>query len=149
MITSVDFLGQFCGGVFWGWLCDVIGRKKVLLIVDIDILVFGVLSALSVSSDDGRLPGFPWLLICLFGVEFCAGGTAQVITYYAKFLPLKRGGSYIVLISVWWTIGTIFGAVLAIEVLGYGGLGWHWYLGLAASPLAIVLVLFSFVPEIS
>ena len=28
-------------------LCDVIGRKKVLLIVDIGILVFGVLSALT------------------------------------------------------------------------------------------------------
>ena len=30
-----------------GVLCDVIGRKKVLLIVDIGILVFGVLSALT------------------------------------------------------------------------------------------------------
>ena len=147
MITSVVFLGQFCGGIFWGWLFDIIGRKKALLIVDIGILIFGVLSALRVSSEDGRLPGFPWMLICRFGLGFFAGGTTQVITYYAEFLPLKRRGSYIVLISVWWTIGTIFGAVLAIGVLGYGGLDWHWYLGLAATPLAIVMVLFPFVPE--
>ena len=147
MITSVVFLGQFCGGMFWGWLFDIIGRKKALLIVDIGILIFGVLSALKVSSDDGRLPGYPWLLICRFGVGFCAGGTTQVITYYAEFLPLKRRGGYIVLISAWWTIGTIFGAVLAIGVLGYGDLGWHWYLGLAATPLAIVLAMFPFVPE--
>ena len=147
MITSVVFLGIFCGGMFWGMLCDVIGRKKALLIIDIGILVFGILSAMRVSSDDGRLPGFPWLLICRFGVGFCAGGTAQVVTYYAEFLPLKRRGGYIVLLSVWWTIGTIFGAVLAIGVLGYGDLGWHWYLGLAATPLALVLALFPFVPE--
>ena len=35
MITSVFFLGVFFGGVFGGWLCDVIGRKNVLVIVDI------------------------------------------------------------------------------------------------------------------
>ena len=35
------------GGGGGGVLCDVIGRKKVWLIVDIGILVFGVLSALT------------------------------------------------------------------------------------------------------
>ena len=147
MITSVVFLGVFCGGIFWGVLCDVIGRKKVLLIVDIGILVFGVLSALRVSSDDGRLPGYPWLLICRFGVGFSAAGSAQGATYYAEFLPLKGRGFCLALTGVWWTIGTVLCAVLAIGVLGYGGLGWHWFLGLAATPLALVLVLFPFVPE--
>ena len=34
----------------------------------------------------------------------------------------------------------MFGAGLALAVMPT--LGWHWYLGLAASPLAMVLVLF-------
>lgn len=48
-----------------------------LLIVDLMLLVFGVLSAVPVSPDDVKIPGFPWLLVCRFGVGFGAGGTAQ------------------------------------------------------------------------
>ena len=36
----------------------------------------------------------------------------------------------------------MFGALLAYGVMRPGGLGWHWYLGLAALPLAVVLLLF-------
>ena len=36
----------------------------------------------------------------------------------------------------------MFGALLAYGVMRPGGLGWHWYLGLAAVPLAVVLLLF-------
>ena len=48
-----------------------------LLIVDIILLVSGILSAIPVSADDSKIPGYPWLLICRFGVGFGAGGTAQ------------------------------------------------------------------------
>ena len=48
-----------------------------LLIVDMMILVFGVLSAIPVSADDSKVPGYPWLLICRFGVGFGAGGVPQ------------------------------------------------------------------------
>ena len=49
-----------------------------LFIVNVIILVFGVLSAIPVSSDDSaKLPGYPWLLICRCGVGFGAGGTTQ------------------------------------------------------------------------
>ena len=46
------------------------------------------------------------------------------------------------LLQIWWGIGSMFGALLAYGVMRPGGLGWHWYLGLAATPLAIVLLLF-------
>ena len=36
----------------------------------------------------------------------------------------------------------MFGALLAYAVMRPGGLGWHWYLGLAAAPLTVVLLLF-------
>ena len=36
----------------------------------------------------------------------------------------------------------MFGALLAYGVMGPDGLGWHWYLGLAAIPLALVLFFF-------
>ena len=41
----------------------------------------------------------------------------------------------------WYTAGSILAAVLAIVVMGEGGLDWHWYLGLAATPQILVLLL--------
>ncbi len=147
LITSIVFLGFFLGGLFWGVTFDFLGRKKGLLIVNIIILVFGMLSALKVSSEDSRLPGYPWLLVCRFGVGFGAGGAGQSVTYYVEFLPQKTRGICVVLISVWWSVGTMFGAALAIGVMGEDSLGWHWYLGLAAAPLAFTLLLFPVIPE--
>ena len=147
LITSVVFLGVMVGAVFWGFMCDLIGRKKSLLVVDILVLVFGILSALQVSAHDTRIPGYPWLLICRFGVGFATAGTSQTVTYYAEFLPHKGRGFWLVAIEMWWSVGTMFCAALAIVVLGTWHLSWHWFLGLAATPLAIVLVLFPLVPE--
>ena len=147
LITSIVFFGFFLGGLFWGVVFDIIGRKKGLLLVNIILLVFGVLSALKVSAEDSRLPGYPWLLVCRFGVGFGAGGAGQSVTYYVEFLPHKTRGICVVLISVWWSVGTIFGALLAVGVMREDGLGWHWYLGLAAVPLALTLFLFPVMPE--
>ena len=49
-----------------------------LLIIDIVIVVFGVLSAVPVSPDDSKIPGYPWLLLCRYCVGFGAGGVPQV-----------------------------------------------------------------------
>ena len=146
-VTAVVFVGVMAGAIFWGFLNDVIGRKKCLLFVDIFVLVFGVLSALQISSDDAYLPGYPWLLICRFGVGFSSAGSLQTVTYYAEFLPQKGRGFWLVMIAAWWTVGTMFCAALATVVLGVLEWNWHWFLGLAATPLALVLGFFPFVPE--
>jgi MFS family permease len=147
LITSVVFAGFFIGGFLWGVIFDAIGRKKGLFTVNLVILIFGVLSALKLSADDARIPGYPWLLICRFGVGFGAGGAGQSVTYYTEFLPRKSRGICIVLLEVWWAIGSMIGAGLAIGVMREGGLGWHWMLGLAAIPLLVVIFLFPLVPE--
>ena len=48
-----------------------------LLIIDLTLLFFGILSAIPVSANDAKVPGYYWLLFCRFGVGFGAGGTAQ------------------------------------------------------------------------
>ena len=91
------------------------------MICDIGILLFGILSAIPLSSDDDKSPGYGWLLFCRFGVGSFAGGTSQryvrtynclyyclmscddvefhikliflhSITYYSEFLPQKGRG---------------------------------------------------------
>lgn len=147
LITSLVFVGFLLGGLTWGLVFDAVGRKRGLFIVNLIVLVFGVLSSLKLTPGDSRFPGYPWLLMCRFGVGFGAGGTGQSVTYYTEFLPLKGRGVCIVLLEVWWAVGSMLGAVLAIGVMRDGGLGWHWLLGFAAIPLALSLFLFPLFPE--
>jgi len=147
LITSIVFLGLMIGVLFWGLLNDIIGRKSSLLLVDISVVLCGLLSAVPVSMDDRREFGYPWLLFWRFGVGFSSGGTLQVMTYYAEFLPQKGRGIWLVMIAMWWTIGGIFCSVLAMLVLGVWHLNWHWFLGMCAAPMSVVLLLFPLVPE--
>ncbi len=104
LITSIVFVGFFFGGLVWGVVFDVAGRKTGLFMVNLLTLVFGLLSAIPVSSDDSKIPGFPWLLLCRCGVGFAAG---QAVTYYTEFLPLKAQGALIALLEIWWALGAI------------------------------------------
>ena len=146
-ITTAVFIGYLLGGLFWGVILDMIGRKKGIFLLDLVILVFGVLSSLKLSSDDSKVPGYPWLLACRFGVGFGAGGASQVVTYYTEFLPRKFRGAIITLFDLWFVAGVMFGAVLAIAVMSEGGLDWHWYLGLVCTPLIPVFIAFPLLPE--
>ena len=147
IITSVVFVGALIGSVFWGFLGDTYGRKKALIGMDLVVLVCGVLSALKLTANDDRIPGYPWLLLCRFGVGFGAAGITQVSTYYIEFLPRRTRAVCTVFVSGWWAVGTMFGAGLAVGVMGHDKLGWHWYLGLSATPMALVLFFIPFVPE--
>lgn len=144
-ITSIVFVGFLIGSLFWGYFCDAFGRKTGLFIVSAGIFVFGVLSAVPVSPGDDKVPGFGWLLFCRFGVGIFAGGSNQAVTYYSEYLPKKARGLCITFLEVWWAFGSMLGALLALGTMPT--LRWHWYLGLSAAPLAIVLLFFPFVPE--
>ena len=147
IITSVVFIGALIGSLFWGVFGDTFGRKKALLGMDLVVLIFGVLSALKLTPDDNRSAGYPWLLACRFGVGFGAAGVTQAATYYIEFLPKKTRAVCSICVAGWWGIGTMFGAALAVAVMGENDLGWHWYLGLSACPMAAALLFFLFVPE--
>ena len=147
VITSVVFAGSLFGSLCWGLLGDNCGRKTTLFVANIVILVSGVLSALKLTPDDARYPGYPWMLFCRFGVGFGAAGITQVGPYFIEFLPRKTRAICILFVSGWWAVGTMFGAAIAVGVMRPGGLGWHWYLGLCATPLAVSLLYFLFIPE--
>lgn len=49
-----------------------------IFVVTVLVLTFGILSAIQVSPDDAKLPGYPWLVVCRFGLGFSAGGASQV-----------------------------------------------------------------------
>ncbi|KAL5477456.1 hypothetical protein EMCRGX_G024256 [Ephydatia muelleri] len=142
-ITTVVFLGFLVGALFWGSISDIFGRRTSLGLCAVLILIFGLLSAAPVPNT--KQFGYPWLLVCRFGVGIAAGGSSQSVTYYSEFLPKKARGVCIVLLDLYWGLGSVFGSLLAFAVVER--LGWRWYLAMAATPLALVLFFLPFIPE--
>ena len=146
-ITSIVFIGFLFGSIFWGFISDNLGRKKAFLIMTSFVLVSGILSALKLTPDDARIPGYPWLLLCRFFVGFGVAGVAQATAYYIEFLPRRTRAICSVCLIGWFAIGTMFGAALALGVMGSDKYDWHWYIGLSAIPMAVVTVSVPFIPE--
>ena len=146
-ITSIVFIGFLCGSTFWGYIGDNFGRKKAFIGISIMVLTCGILCAVKLTPNDDRIPGYPWLLLCRFGVGFGVSGISQSATYYIEFLPRKMRAACTLGLVGWLAVGTILGAAMAVGLLGSGKYDWHWYIGLSATPIALVTRFVFFVPE--
>lgn len=104
-VGSVVFLGMMFGSYLWGIISDRYGRRFGYLATAIFTGVFGILSAMA--------PNYSWLLILRTLVGFGLGGAPVAFSLFAEFLPNKTRGISLILIEIFWTIGTVLGAGLA------------------------------------
>ncbi|EGW10625.1 Synaptic vesicle 2-related protein, partial [Cricetulus griseus] len=137
LLTSVVFIGMMSSSTLWGNISDQYGRKTGLKISVLWTLYYGVLSAFA--------PVYSWILVLRGLVGFGIGGVPQSVTLYAEFLPMKARAKCILLIEVFWAIGTVFEVLLAVFVMP--SLGWRWLLMLSAAPLLLFAVLCFWLPE--
>ncbi|KAB1255571.1 Synaptic vesicle 2-related protein [Camelus dromedarius] len=131
LLTSVVFVGMMSSSTLWGNISDQYGRKTGLKISVLWTLYYGILSAFA--------PVYSWILVLRGLVGFGIGGVPQSVTLYAEFLPMKARAKCILLIEVFWAIGTVFEVILAVFVMP--SLGWRWLLILSAVPLLLFAVL--------
>uniref|UniRef100_G3UGI9 Synaptic vesicle 2-related protein n=1 Tax=Loxodonta africana TaxID=9785 RepID=G3UGI9_LOXAF len=137
LLTSVVFVGMMSSSTLWGNISDQYGRWKGLKVSVLWTLYYGILSAFA--------PVYTWILVLRGLVGFGIGGIPQSVTLYAEFLPMKARAKCILLIEVFWAIGTVFEVILAIFVMPT--LGWRWLLILSAVPLFLFAILCFWLPE--
>ena len=131
MLTTVVFLGFLIGSPAFGWIGDKFGRRHAIMLSSLWISLFGILSAL--------VKNLTWLYIVRFLVGLGVGGSVQVTTYYAEFIPNKFRGRCLLLLVVFFSIGGALAAILAIYILlPYG---WEWWLAACSLPSMLFVVL--------
>ncbi|XP_034026161.1 synaptic vesicle 2-related protein [Thalassophryne amazonica] len=137
LLTSAVFIGMMISSSLWGNISDKYGRKTGLKMSVLWTMFYGVMSAFA--------PIYAWILFLRALVGFGIGGAPQSVTLYAEFLPMRSRATCILLIEVFWALGTVFEVLLAILVMPT--LGWRWLLGLSTIPLFIFALLCFWLPE--
>jgi MFS transporter, putative metabolite:H+ symporter len=129
-LLGMQLLFMGVGGVFFGWLADRIGRKKVLIITIAIFSVFTFARALS--------PNYEVLLLLTCVAAIGIGGEYGVgQTLVAEVVPQHRRG--------WWS-GLLYGGVYVGIIAGslVGGyltpeIGWRWTFALSGLPVLFAL----------
>ncbi|KAB1213095.1 Organic cation/carnitine transporter 7 [Morella rubra] len=137
LITSVVFAGMLVGAYSWGIVSDKHGRRKGFLITATVTAAAGFLSAFA--------PNYLSLLIlrCLVGVGL--GGGPVLASWFLEFIPAPSRGTWMVIFSAFWTLGTILESSLAWFVMP--NLGWRWLLALSSLPSSLLLLFYRVTPE--
>ncbi|CAL4918017.1 unnamed protein product [Urochloa decumbens] len=137
MISSVVFAGMLLGACSWGFVSDKYGRRTGLLLSTIFTSGMGFLSALS--------PNYLCLVALRFLVGVGVGGSHVFTSWFLEFVPAKNRGTCMIVLSLFWTLGTILEASLAWVVLPV--LNWRWLLAFTAIPCFLLLPFFGLTPE--
>lgn len=137
LITSVVFAGMLVGAYSWGIVSDKHGRRKGFLITAVVTTGAGFLSAFA--------PNYLSLLVLRYLVGVGLGGGPVLSSWFLEFIPAPKRGTWMVIFSAFWTVGTIFEASIAWFVMPR--LGWRWLLALSSLPSSVLLLFYVVAPE--
>ncbi|XP_065883806.1 synaptic vesicle glycoprotein 2C-like [Dysidea avara] len=107
------FIGMMIGGYFWGGWADAVGRRTCLLN---SLMLNGCAGLVSAF-----MPSYGWFLTFRIFSGIGVGGSIPVIfSYFSEFFSNKKRGPFIVILSMFWTVGQVYTALLAWLVIPRG-----------------------------
>lgn len=143
ILSSATLVGMMLGGLFWGYVADIVGRNASYKLPLLFASVFGILASFSTS----------FTLICFnFAIlGFGVGGSLPCDGAMLIDLLPKQNHSLLTLLSIFWAFGQIVASVLAIFLMpGFScivgsectvekNIGWR-YLQLSISIITLSIV---------
>lgn len=134
-------MGMLFGSAAWGLLADKYGRRFGFLATAGFTFVFGMASAAA--------PDFGWLLLARGLCGFGIGGVPVAFSLMMEWLPASKRGTWGMGVSMFWTVGAMFEALMGLVIMSPAALdlGWRWLVAISSLPLGLLLLLWPVLPE--
>jgi MFS transporter, putative metabolite:H+ symporter len=141
MILLAAGLGAVPGGLFYGWLADRIGRRKVFIITALNFSVGTGLMAF--TPEQG---GWIYLTVCRFLVGAGVSGLFTVdLPLVQEFVPTAKRGLVGGIVTSCLPVGNMMGAALGAFMAPI--VGWRGLFLIGLLPALITLLIRAWVPE--
>ena len=128
------------GSLFWGWVADKIGRRKVMMLT---VLNFSIATGAMALTPHGA---WMYLAVCRFIVGFGVTGLYSVdITVIQEFVPTAKRGWLTGLTTTMLPAGVLLGALLGGYATPY--IGWRGLFAVGLLPALLTLYIRTWVPE--
>ncbi|MYV97737.1 MFS transporter [Streptomyces sp. SID3343] len=144
LAATIYIIGACVGALFFGYLTDRLGRKKLFLMTLALYLAATVATAFSMNP--------LWFFVCRFFTGAGIGGEyAAINSAIDELIPARVRGRVDLIINGSYWLGAAFGALLAIPLLNEdlfsANLGWRLAFGLGAVFGLVILLVRRNVPE--
>jgi MFS transporter, putative metabolite:H+ symporter len=133
-------IGAPLGSLFWGWMADKIGRRKVMILT---VLNFSIPTGLMALTPD---QGWFFLTVCRFFVGVGVTGLYTVDTLIVQeFVPAYKRGRVTGMTTALLPAGSLMGALLGAYAEAY--IGWRGLFVIGLLPAGLSLLFRAWVPE--
>ncbi|GAA2587297.1 MFS transporter [Winogradskya consettensis] len=140
--AAIYVLGACVGALFFGWLTDRFGRKKLFMLTLAVYLVGTAMTALSFNP--------VWFFVFRFITGAGIGGEyAAINSAIDELIPARHRGRIDLIINGTYWAGAAFGALLTVPILTQLPVGWGWRVafGLGVVLGLVILLVRRHVPE--
>ncbi len=143
LVGSTALIAAFVGAFIFGRLGDILGRKKIYVLVSIVMGLGALASAFS--------PNIIWLIVFRFVMGVGIGGDypmSAVMT--SEYANTKDRGKLVGMVFSMQAAGLVVGPIVAITLLASGippHLAWRLMLGLGSLPALAVIIMRMRLPE--
>ncbi len=142
--ATIYLAGAVIGAIFFGWLTDRLGRRKLFLVT----LATYSLATVGTAFSHGLL----WFGVCRFFTGLGIGGEyAAINSAVDELIPGKVRGTVDLVVNGTFWVGASIGALAAMFLLGNHGIsqamGWRYAFGIGGTLGMLVLLLRLQVPE--
>jgi len=140
MILLASGISAPFGSLFYGWLADKIGRRKVMILT---VLNFSLATGAMALTPTGA---WFYLVVCRFIVGLGVTGLYSVdITLVQEFVPTRKRGWLTGLTTTMLPAGVLLGAFLGAYATPY--IGWRGLFAVGLLPALLTLYIRAWVPE--